>query len=155
MHRHAGHRKHAANGQGSQIAGVFNRFDLLAGGPHGIVHVHRRLDALLRQAPEHHTNALGVIGVVVRDENSRKLGRIEARLVAAGKEIALADTAVHKHARTRDGVFHDGRIAAAAAGQHVQAQAASAHGAGAVGAVGLRPCRRAGVRPSASDHRFS
>lgn len=120
----AGKRERIACAQGPHVMRILERAHLAAGSAHSVVRVHGRLDALLRQAAQHHAEALRVVGVVVRHEDGREPRRIEPGLVAAREEVALADAAVHEHARARGRVLHHGRVAAAAAGQHVQAQRA-------------------------------
>ena len=44
---------------------------------------------------------------------------VEACFVAAFEEIALANSAVNKHARARRGIFDNGGIAFAAACEHM------------------------------------
>lgn len=51
-----------------------------------------------------------MVGVLVRDEDAPQPPQIEARLVAAGEEIALADAAVDEDTLTRRHVLDDGGV---------------------------------------------
>ena len=57
--------------------------------------------------------------MLVGDEHGVDSGGVEARLVASLEEIALADSAVDKHARACCGVFNDGSVAFASACEHM------------------------------------
>lgn len=70
------------------------------------------------------TTASGVRRPAARDSvmsaaSSSVACGVEARLVAAFEEIALANSTVNKHARARRGVFDNGGIAFAAACEHM------------------------------------
>lgn len=60
-----------------------------------------------------------MVPVLVGDEYGFEPRGVEARFVAAFEEIALANSAVNKHARARRGIFDNGGIAFAAACEHM------------------------------------
>ena len=89
---------------------------------HRLARVHRRTHAGFRQAPQHHAEALHVVAVVVGDNDGGQARQVEAAGGGPIEELPLADAAIHEHALPGAPVLHNGRIAAAPAGQHVQLQ---------------------------------
>ena len=83
---------------------------------------HRRHVADLRQPAQHHAKALHVVAVLVRHEHGLDAAGVEAGLVAAVEEVALADAAVDQHAGAGGGVLDHRGVPRASAGQYVQCE---------------------------------
>ena len=84
-----------------------------------MIHVYHWRATEFRQATQHYAQAFGVVSVFMGDEYGLESRRVEACFVAAFEEIALANSAVNKHARARRGIFDNGGIAFAAACEHM------------------------------------
>ena len=74
------------------------------------------MNAQLRQPAQDHAEALGVVSVIVRDEDGVKQGGVETRLLAAREEVSFTDAAVNEDAMAGLRVFDDGCVSAASAG---------------------------------------
>ena len=84
-----------------------------------MIHVYHWRATEFRQTAQHHAQAFGVVPVFMGDEYGFEPRGVEACFVAAFEEIALANSAVNKHARACRGIFDNGGIAFAAACEHM------------------------------------